>query len=148
MQIAYVSGFFDGEGSISILKQTDQARPTNFYHVLKVSVANGNREVLNEFQALFGGNIYTRKSHEGLSRAYVWSVAAKEADVFLKKVRSHVMVKKTQTEIAIRFRNTFRNWWHVIPQSVLDERESLRKELMKINNRKKDTSRFSIPRVV
>jgi hypothetical protein len=71
---AWMAGFFDGEGTLSILKQVRKGRPSPAFRGLAV-VSNTERELLNPFRELIGGEIYERPDHRTDQRGLRWATA-------------------------------------------------------------------------
>jgi hypothetical protein len=97
LDLAYLAGFFDGEGSISILKR--KKGEWNVSHFLRVSVGQKDGATLDWIKEKFGGNVYL-VSRDG---SYLWAVTDKNAYVFLKKIQSYLQYKKPQADLGIRF---------------------------------------------
>ena len=97
-KIAYIAGFFDGEGCIRI-KQASQRG--NSYYVW-VAITNSNRRILEEVVELFGGTI--RKAERTVNKdVYHYLITASEAVDFLTTIMGFLREKKGQAEIAIEF---------------------------------------------
>lgn len=97
-KIAYIAGFFDGEGCIRI-KQANQRG--NSYYVI-AHLTNTYLPVLQQVQDLFGGPI--RKQEEGRNKAiYNWQLTSSEAVDFLKTITPFLQEKSTQALLAIKF---------------------------------------------
>jgi len=95
MDIAYIAGFFDGECSINITGST---------LTLSASIGNLYLPVLETLKETFGGNISlsclqasTRRSH------WAWTLWGHSAYSLLVLLRPFLVVKYTQTGIAIDF---------------------------------------------
>lgn len=96
--IAYIAGFFDGEGCVRI-KQASQRG--NSYYVI-AHITNTNRKILEKVEELFGGN--TRTQERGVNKTvYNWSLSSSEAVDFLKTLSPFLHEKKEQVELAIYF---------------------------------------------
>jgi hypothetical protein len=65
--LAYLAGFFDGEGSLG------NRAPHGYF---RLDIGNTNRTILELFKRAFGGNIYEKKTHSPLSRKqmYQWAL--------------------------------------------------------------------------
>lgn len=100
-KIAYIAGFFDGEGCIR-LKHANQGG--NSYYVW-VAITNSNRLILDEVVELFGGNV--RKAEKTVNKiVYHYLITASEAVDFLKTIIQFLKEKKEQAELAIAFHET------------------------------------------
>lgn len=118
--VAYVAGFFDGEGSVSISKNRVRGAAKSEYHkiIVKVSQRTQHRKALDLICAEFGGSVCVKKQRVGggFTRADAplrwaeqseWTLQ-KWADIerFLIAVQPHVVVKRKQVEIALAFIRT------------------------------------------
>ena len=96
--LAYYAGFFDGEGSICIVKKTKGQ------YVLEVTVTNTYYWILESYALAFGGSVGTHRTREfGRKPCWRWAAAANIAHRFLSLVLPYLEVKKYQAEIAIQF---------------------------------------------
>lgn len=97
-EIAYIAGFFDGEGCVRI-KQANQGG--NSYYVI-AHITNTNESILKDVEKLFGGK--TRMQERGKNKdVYNWCVTSSEAVDFLKTLSPFLKEKKEQAELAIYF---------------------------------------------
>ena len=93
----YAAGFFDGEGCVNC----SSSRNNSFVRIL---VVNTNIDVLNAFQAVWGGDInanYKQKAH--WKQAYTWRLQHKAATNFLTEILPFLIIKRQQAEAAIAF---------------------------------------------
>lgn len=95
----YVAGIIDGEGSFTIGKVAPQGgriRPT---YRLYMAVTNQNLLLLESLKETYGvGSIMISTT------AYQWIVANRQAEMIIRKIRKHLLVKKEQADIALLFR--------------------------------------------
>lgn len=97
-KIAYIAGFFDGEGCIRI-KQASQKG--NSYYVI-AHITNTNHSILTEIEYLFGGKV--RKQERGVNKTvYNWSLSSSEAVDFIKTLSPFLKEKLEQAKTAIYF---------------------------------------------
>jgi hypothetical protein len=89
-EIAYLAGFFDGEGSVSMALQGGK------YLRIEVSCSQNTATVLWMFVRGFRGNIY-----EG-NRCYQWKIYGNEATKFLRSIIPYLIVKRLDAEEAVR----------------------------------------------
>lgn len=96
-EIAYLSGFFDGEGCIRIKKPTTG----NQFYVI-AHVTNSNKAILERYIILFGGNI--RMQERGPNKTiYNYYITCAEAVDMLKILNAFFIEKREQAEYAIWF---------------------------------------------
>ena len=89
-EIAYAAGLFDGEGSISLVRQ----RIARF-HSPQVSVASTDREVLEWLQKRWGGSIVTKQPRKAAhSVSYDWRLTDRRALSFLQLIRPYLVIER------------------------------------------------------
>lgn len=97
-EIAYIAGFFDGEGCVRIKKANQGG---NSYYLI-AHITNTNPVILKKVQDLFGGN--TRLQEKGRNKPiYNWYITSSEANDFLKTLQPFLIEKKSQAELGIKF---------------------------------------------
>lgn len=93
--IAYIAGFFDGEGCIRI-KETPSS------HYLIVHITNTNRGILEDIKKLFGGAINFQE--KGVHRlVYQYHLTCGDAYNFLKTINGFLREKRKQSEYGMKF---------------------------------------------
>lgn len=95
--LAYMAGFFDGEGWITISEKD-----------LRCGVAQANEWIINLFKFRFGGRIYTRdpKNHKGhLGKRFIWDwrIDSRQAALFLEAIKPYLILKLAEAQIAIEY---------------------------------------------
>ncbi|MCA1565840.1 MAG: LAGLIDADG family homing endonuclease [Acidobacteria bacterium] len=98
-KLAYLAGFFDGEGCIRI-KRSYRLNGNSYY--LTVTVANSDRTVLENYVELFGGKVYT-KGRSANFQQYHWEASSGEAADFLRTMIGYLRGKKPQAVAALEF---------------------------------------------
>ena len=139
---AYLAGFFDGEGCVSISK----AQPKNHRipkYAMNVAVVQKGIKMLAGFQELTGiGNIYeTKQAYSG----YSWQFSGNTAKEFLVAILPYLINKKQQAELAIEFAEKYNRRTRIYstgrkkvggsmptPQHIVDEKEQYRLLLHKL----------------
>lgn len=97
-KIAYIAGFFDGEGCVRI-KQSNQNE--NSYYII-AHITNSNRAILEHVQDLFGGAI--RKVEKKVNKTtYSWCITSAEAVDFLETLSPFLREKLEEARLAIRY---------------------------------------------
>jgi hypothetical protein len=94
--LAYIAGFFDGEGTVSI-KRTDNS------FALHCGVWQVDRTPLDFIALYFGGNVKIRSKQGNGNDQWVWMVSSIHAADFLKAIEPYLIVKRSQATVAIRF---------------------------------------------
>jgi len=91
-KLAYLAGFFDGDGYISIY-------PTGTnHHRIGVAITQKHIDILNLYKSIFGGSISKLKTH-----AYIWQLSSKKAASFLVSILPYLILKKDEATIAIEY---------------------------------------------
>jgi hypothetical protein len=97
---AYLAGFFDGEGSISIIRRKPHG------HVLHVDVGQIDRRPLELLRSRFGGSIQLQRRHSfGRRDLWYWKTGSQNAVPFLEAMLPYLIVKREQAELALRFQS-------------------------------------------
>lgn len=107
----YMAGFFDGEGCVTFLKNSD-----GIYVVAHLT--NNDRRVLDEMREKFGGCVYTRLrvNEHNRKTTYSWQISGAKAIPFLKWIDPYVVIKKPQLHVAFfwnRIRPGKQSRWNV-----------------------------------
>ena len=124
--LIYFAGFFDGEGSICILKR--QTRKTNWNPEYRLQVAIGQNDgaTLDWILTLFGGHLHRVRRDS----SYYWLTSNRHAYEVLKQVSPYLKYKKPQAELAIKFyEDSYLIRMKPIPQGVLKKREQFLVEM-------------------
>lgn len=101
-RLAYLGGFFDGEGCISIVKGKNHLGNTQYS--LRVIVSNTNDYVLQLYKFSFGGRIRKRKHDKPKWRdCYSWELSSTQAYDFLKCLYPYLVIKKAEADLAFEF---------------------------------------------
>jgi hypothetical protein len=101
---AWAAGFFDGEGSINIVRVKHSKNGT-MSHVLSVEVSQVDPRPLQYLQEIWGGSIRVRQpSTKKAQPSYLWYVRNITAEKFLSEIRPYLRVKGEQADIALAFR--------------------------------------------
>jgi hypothetical protein len=100
---AYIAGFVDGEGYISLKKDIHSGNG-NTYYVPVVAIANTNKEIIEWIKSEFGGWIYIRKfpSDRNCKDAYHWKLTGLGLQPFLSTIYPHLRIKKEQCSLVLR----------------------------------------------
>lgn len=105
--LAYIAGFFDGEGGITIGKRhTDYGRRRAFH--LRLYVGNTNKEIIEFIRGFFErGSVYFDNSHhpQTCRPMYRWTVACKECEQVLGLLLPYLKIKGEQALLAIKFQS-------------------------------------------
>jgi hypothetical protein len=102
--LAYAAGFFDGEGCISMGEYNEHCR-------VQLVITNTNDEVLQWFQAIWGGRLYratpdrTKHLENVLPRGDCWALRfhGSEAYALLREIGPYLRIKHEQADNALAF---------------------------------------------
>lgn len=94
--VAYLAGFFDGEGYVGIHK-------TGGRYALRVSVTQLDPRPPILFQQRYGGNIHRAPDKRGFRALIVWTLVAGRAAAMLEEIRPLLVVKADQVDAALEF---------------------------------------------
>lgn len=99
-KLAYLAGFFDGEGCISI---TYNIKRRNY--CLSISIANVKPNVLLDFHHIFGGNLhYSVTKQKNRRNSWRWEINGKSGGDFLTTLFPYLVLKKEEARLALEFR--------------------------------------------
>ena len=137
-ELAYIAGFFDGEGSVTIhtnCKPSLRGKVPN--HTLQVSIGNTDPRVLLWIHSNFGGNIcYRKKVSPKWRKVAQWSIRTGGAALFLQAIYPFVRMKRDQIEIACAYQATKRRHGPApVNPSEVAWREEQRKQIRELNAR-------------
>lgn len=118
IDLAYMAGFFDGEGYIGILKR--KRKDWNIEYFLQLSLGQKDGATMDWITENFGGKTYTVK-RDG---TFYWTCSNKMALNLLEKITPYLKYKKPQAELAIEFYKN-RNLKRPIPLEELERREEI-----------------------
>lgn len=98
IELAWLAGFFDGEGHISIRAQLSQRAVG-----VKIQVTNTNREILERVQAVTGvGYITTRYRDSARHKpTHDWHTTGGNAKAILRLLIPHLIVKSKRAKQAV-----------------------------------------------
>lgn len=135
MNYDYIAGFFDGEGSISILKRYRQ-RPTPLYF-LSVTLTNSDKRVLEEVKSFAGGSIQFDKGKGRSTPVYRYCIIGPKARIFLLSIVDKLVIKREEAEFAIRFQELkMNNKTHKLTPQQEETYELLRMSIKALHGNK------------
>jgi len=93
MDWAYLAGFFDGEGCITLApSQTDGKWNKTF--ILRVQLASTNEWAIQAVKFACGGVVSIDRQQGNHKLAYRWVITANKARVFLEQILPYLKIKK------------------------------------------------------
>src|SRR3990167_8103103 len=146
IDLAYIAGLFDGEGSISLAKLGHHIWSKRSDFSLLIRIHNTRKDVLNWVAQVAGGKVYTASNHppNGFNKVYQWLITGPTGVALLIKLKPFIKIKNRQIDIAIAFQQTKervgakRQFRHGVPTEITQKRLALYEQL-KITNRKGTT---------
>jgi len=142
--LAYLAGFFDGEGSVTInhLKRTDKTASGCYKsdsYTLHVVIGNTDPTVPLWAQSIFGGYVITREARTAKQKAaFQWIICNYWAMRFLETIRPYIRMKGEVIDRAITFQRAMKKHGpKATPPEVVAWREEQRLAIRMLNGRKK-----------
>lgn len=133
---AYIAGFLDGEGSLTLSRHHCYDKNRNTTYHLRVRITNTFPGIIDWIAMIVGyGSISKKKVYNGNKDAWEWSLSGRRAIAFLNQLYPYLKVKKLQAEVAFEFGKTI-----AYPgQSKLDDkvlvfRKELKQRMSALNN--------------
>lgn len=151
IQKAYIAGFFDGEGCVTILKAPPSGKSRTAVYSLTVIISqNGDIPIVELVELTGVGSIHEHTQSPG---AYNWQIRSKEARDFLVAILPYLKSKKEQAEIAIEYQNkqTHKNSTgrgYTVPQNLIDEKEAYYLQLQNLKGISGKLGRRGRPRKI
>lgn len=133
-ELAYLGGFFDGEGCIHIGKDEEARSSWGARHQIIVQVAQCSEFPLDRYVARWGGSIFHRGTPIKANHSLVWAwrLRKKEDTIrFCNDIRPYVILKQPQIDLCLEFVKTMEqdyNRWNPMPKETWDARERMYNE--------------------
>jgi hypothetical protein len=132
MNLSYIAGFFDGEGSVTIQKQKYKSRNRNGLQLfLYIKISNIDKDILEKIRAFFGtGYVCSNgRPKKNQRKSWQWQASATNALLVLKKLRPFMILKTRQVDLAIQFQERLNCHKHRPSRIVSIEELSYRKKI-------------------
>lgn len=102
---AYIAGFFDADGSVTVIKGRLTKRKPHHIYTIALCFYNNDRNVLEWFQQKMGGRLYyrprARNHHEMASQLYMRTQT--EILQCLSTILPYLKTKRQSAELAYKF---------------------------------------------
>lgn len=135
IELAYLAGFFDGEGCISVSPY--KASHGNVGYQLIVAVSQNDGRALEPFARRWGGKINVASGHL-YDRTCGWSVGSNRALRCLADLRPYLRAKQEEAVIALTWPATeIRGRGHVLAAEVFNQRREIWCRLKEIKRARK-----------
>lgn len=127
---AYIAGFLDGEGCISITK-AKKKRSINYTYVLNIVFAQKNPKILKWIQKYYGGRLHKVKKY---TQYQLWHLRLGQAESFvlLQDVEAHCIVKKQHVYLGLYFKKIKKEQ----PSDKLELWEQCKQKMHELNKAK------------
>ena len=136
MDLSYIAGLFDGEGTICISVRVYPHGPIAHYETISIG-CKGAEKIFEELKKEYGGTYIYHHYKDGTKIPY-YCLASKKAHKFLKDIYPFLRIKKEQCRLALEFREKFKKRcrWRD-DGDELQRREKIRLKIHELNNRGK-----------
>lgn len=145
VNLAYLAGFFDGEGTVGIYLMKQKKQSHGAIHVLAMSACGQVREPLMCLQEAFGGKISQHKERGRDWVVYRWWARTDEATTALEEMLPFLTVKLRQAKLALRYRreagSPFRHGsGQSLPDKIFARREWYKSAIQCLKTRDKEAA--------
>lgn len=100
LDIAWLAGFFDGEGCISVYRVSKR---DGFSLLLTVTAVNTGKEAIERACRIAGAGSVSCRRRSGHQPLWTWRVYEGRAQEVLRMLLPHLTVKRCEAEIAVQF---------------------------------------------
>ena len=128
IELAYLAGFFDGEGSCGIYVSTgytDKNGDKHYYHYTRAAIGNTDKEIPELCYKVFGGSL-TKEQPKNALMVYRWYGTGKVADKFLRTIVLYLKQKKYRAQKLLEYytKRKMLSW---------EDKEKIRLEFIALN---------------
>jgi len=135
IQLAYLAGIIDGEGTIGIERQSpNETCRKKTYYTHRLCIINTSKNLMHWLKENFPqGSFSLRKKIDGRKDCYAWRLFGKNAEEILIAIKPFLIIKIAQADCVLRFRQTKgKTGWNVSDE-ILKQRELLYQECKTYN---------------
>jgi hypothetical protein len=133
IKLAYAAGFFDGEGSVVIVRRQPRNKDRiSWSYSILATVSQRDGEIMDWLYGNFGGSVLWKDRE---NPTYMWTITHRGAERFLKEILPFLRYKRPQAELALRLQQrlykTIRRkdgTAEMLSDNELEIREKMRKE--------------------
>jgi len=132
VDLAYLAGVIDGEGSFGIVKRTEGSVAS---YRLRLYITNSSQELMSWVKDRFGGRVHSRTKPSG-TIVHQWVSTDLAVESVTRAVAPYLLVKRRHAEVALRFRASYRacrggdtRSGSTVPQDQLAHREACWREM-------------------
>lgn len=104
LDLAYIAGFIDGEGSIGLYKRTPRG-DHNPEYIVQITIVQVEKEVLEYIKSFFGGCLSKKKIYSDKHRqSYQLKFTHNKAVEFAEQIEPYLIIKREQAKLIKEFR--------------------------------------------
>lgn len=131
MEKAYIAGFFDGEGSVSICRHSKYKNRL----VTIAAISQVDARPLKVLHELYGGSLMLLKNKPtrpggAVQPIWRWQISNKQIEPFFNDIMPYLIVKKSEAELAMMARALARSKTGKRSHTLTDQEVSWRNDLM------------------
>lgn len=132
-ELAYIAGFFDGEGSVMIGRHNGAESS----YLMRISISNTNKDIIDWLVDTLGGYVSDVKLKGNRQRSYIWYLAAIKASDVLYALLPFLRVKREHAILGLDFQGTQRgrNRYTGYNKETLELRSVIIERLSSLNRR-------------
>lgn len=136
--VAWASGFFDGEGYVTIQKRNSKAKSGVYYggYYLRIGVNHVAPEPLYEMQRLFGGKVTKQGNHTVVGNRkprHIWHISCNKAQEALITMMPYFRNKQKAAELGLELQRTMSDAKYKISDDLHLYRGLLKDALQNLN---------------
>ena len=103
VDLAYIAGLFDGEGSVGIYHQVIPTAKRGYTYRYQINISNNCLPPLKRIQELFGGGIYSHGwKNSKWKESHEWRVTGGRSTEVLLLLLPYLQIKYPQAELFIK----------------------------------------------
>lgn len=131
VNITYIAGLLDGEGSIGIMKHNRETPSPQYF--LRVVICNTNKKVLELVQQTLGVGSITVNNRRRRA-LYTWTATSGKAMFILERLLPYLIIKKEQAQLGIDFQQgIFPERTALLGIEEISRRENIKLRIMQLN---------------
>lgn len=112
IDLAYLAGIIDGEGSIYIGNFSSNASTGAKYYQTNMEVANTDKALIDWLECTFGGLVNSRTPRQHAANArkqvWIWVASGDRLTHLCECILPYVKIKRRQVEIMLEMRSTYK----------------------------------------
>ena len=145
LERAYLAGFFDGEGCISIVEDGSGKNTYSPKMYLAMNIASCDKYILDYWadKTKIGKVNVGTKARGNARTGYQWQTTGQKAVDLLGLMYPYLNIKKAQADVAFKFQETVRISGKRTPPDVIQQRYIYKDELSRL----KGTTKAGRPRI-